>query len=84
MYLVLSTFILLQSQLVKINENIDTVSAGMDEMIAVHISKARKELYRNTQEVNRRCNTLIRELNDHKLQVDTAVKGIKQELGETK
>ena len=56
----------------------------MDERIAVHVSKTRKELHRNTQDVNRRCNTQTRELSDHKLQVDTAVKGIKQELEETK
>ena len=39
-------------RLVKINENIDTVSAGIGERIAVHVSKTRKELERNTQEVN--------------------------------
>jgi hypothetical protein len=73
-----------ESRLVKINENIDTVSAGMDERIGVHVSQTRKELERNTQEVNQRSKTLIREINDHKMQVDTAVEGIRQELGQTK
>jgi DNA-binding response OmpR family regulator len=49
-------------RLVKINENVDTVSAGMDERIAVHISKTRKELERNTQEVNQRSKALIKEI----------------------
>ena len=41
-------------------------------------------LERNTQEVNQRSKTLIREINDHKMQVDTAVEGIRQELRQTK
>jgi len=56
----------------------------MDENIGVHISQTRKELERNTQEVNQRSKTLIKEMNDHKMQVDTAVEGIRQELGQTK
>jgi seryl-tRNA synthetase len=66
------------------NENIDTVSAGMDERVAVHVNQTRKELEKNTQEVNQRSKTLIGEINDHKIQVDTAVEGIRQELGQTK
>jgi hypothetical protein len=73
-----------ESKLVKINENIDTVSAGMDERIAVHVNQTRKELERNTQEVNQRSKTLIRKINDYKIEVDTAVEGIGQELGQTK
>jgi len=51
----------------------------MDERIAVHISKTRKELERNTQKANQRSKTPIKEIND-KIQVDTAVEGIRQEL----
>jgi hypothetical protein len=58
------------------------LSAGMDERIDVHVCKTRKEL--GTQEVNQRSKSLIRELNDHKIQADTAVEGIRQELGQTK
>jgi hypothetical protein len=36
-------------RLLKINENIDTVSAGMDERIAVHVTKTRKELGTHTR-----------------------------------
>jgi hypothetical protein len=62
-----------ESRLVKINENIDTVSASMDERIDVRVNQTRKELDRNTQEVNQRSKTPIREINDHKMQVDMAV-----------
>jgi phosphoglycerate-specific signal transduction histidine kinase len=52
----------------------------MDERIAEYVSKTRKEFERNTQEVNQRSKTLIREISEHKIQVDTAVEGIRQEL----
>jgi adenosyl cobinamide kinase/adenosyl cobinamide phosphate guanylyltransferase len=69
-------------KLVKINENIDNVSGGMDERIAVHVSETRKELQRNTREVNQRSKSLIGEINDHKIKVDTVVESIRQELGQ--
>jgi len=53
----------------------------MDERVAVHVSKTRKELERNTQEVNQTSKTLIGEINDHKIQADTVVESIRQELG---
>jgi len=56
----------------------------MDERIAVHVNQTRKELERNTQEVNQRSKTLSGEINDHKIQVDTTVECIRQELGQTK
>ena len=71
-------------KIVKINEYIDIVSAGMDERIAVLISETRKELERNTHEVNQRSKSLIGEINDHKIKVDTVVESIRQELGQTK
>jgi len=52
------------------------VSAG----IAVHVCKIRKELERNTHEVEQRSKSLIREINEQ----NTAVEGIRQELGQTK
>jgi hypothetical protein len=45
-------------------------TAGMDERIAVPASKTRKELERNTQEVNHISKTLDREINEHKIQVE--------------
>jgi hypothetical protein len=71
-------------ELVKVNEYVDTVSAGMDERIAVQFINTKKELDENTHEVNQRSRTLIKEINDHKIQVDTAVEGIRQELGQRK
>jgi hypothetical protein len=68
----------------KVNENINTVSAGMDERAAVHVRQTRKELERNIQEVDQRSKTLSKEINDHKVQVDATVESIRQELGETK
>jgi len=60
------------------------VSAGIEERIAVYVCKTRKELERNTHEVDQRSKTLIREINEQKVRVDTAVEGIRQELGQTK
>jgi hypothetical protein len=51
-------------ELVKINTNFDTVSAGVAERIAVHVINVKKELDKNTQEVNHRSKTLIKEIND--------------------
>jgi phosphoglycerate-specific signal transduction histidine kinase len=43
----------------------------------------KKELDKNTQEVKQRFRTLIKEINDHKVQVNKVVEGIRQELGQT-
>jgi hypothetical protein len=56
----------------------------MDGRIAVYVSERRKELERNTQEVNQRSKTMIREVVDHNIQVDTVVEGIRQEVGQAK
>jgi uncharacterized protein YoxC len=50
----------------------------------LYVSETRKEVERNTQKVKQRSKTMIREVNDHKIQVDTAVGGIRQELGQAK
>ena len=71
-------------RLAEVGENISTVSAGIEERIAVHVCKTRKELERNTHEVDQRSKSLIREINEQKVRVDTAVEGIRQELGQTK
>ena len=55
----------------------------MDERIAVHVCETRKELERNTHEVNQRSKSLIGEINDHKIKDDTVVESIRQELGQT-
>ena len=54
--------------------------AGIEERIAVHVCKTRKQLERNTHEVDQRSKSLIKEINEQK----TAVEGIRQELGQTK
>ena len=56
----------------------------MDERVTVHVTNTRKELDRNTREVNERSKSLIKEINKHKMQTDTAIEGIRQELGQTK
>jgi heterodisulfide reductase subunit C len=71
-------------RVVKINQNIDTVSAVMDYRIAVHVSRTGKDLDRNTQEVNQRSKALIKEVNRHEVQVETAVEGTREVLRETK
>jgi len=71
-------------RVVNINENIDTVTAVMNDRKAVYVSKTGKDLERNTQEVNERPKALIKEVNHHEVEVETAVEYTREELGETK
>ena len=73
-----------ETELAKISKNIDDVCTGMDERVAAHVTNTRKELDRNTREVNDRSKALTKEINEHKIQADITIEGIRQELGETK
>jgi hypothetical protein len=44
----------------------------------------KKRIREEHREVNQRSQTMIKEINDHKIQVHIAVEGIRQELGQRK
>jgi hypothetical protein len=50
----------------------------------VHVINTKKELDTNTPEMNQRFRTLIREINDHQIQVYRVLEDNRQELGQTK
>jgi uncharacterized protein YoxC len=51
---------------------------------AVHVINTKKELDKNTPEMNQRFRTLIKDINYHQILVDRVLEDIRQELGQTK
>jgi hypothetical protein len=67
-----------------ISENIGSMSVNIDERLAVHVSNTTKKLATSEREINQRSKALVKEINDHKLHIDAAVKGMGQGLAQTK
>jgi hypothetical protein len=68
----------------KINDNIDAVSANMEEKLAVHFINIKKEFTENEREIDQKNRALVEGINDHKMHTDASVEGIRQELVQTK
>jgi hypothetical protein len=73
-----------EKELSNINDNINTVSVNIGESLNVHVSNTMKELADSEREINQRSRALVKEINDHKLQVDGTVESIEQRLAQTK
>jgi hypothetical protein len=68
----------------KVSDNVNTVSAKIDERLKEHVINTRKEIAENEREINQRSSALVKEINDHKLHIDAAVEGKGQGLAQTK
>jgi uncharacterized protein YoxC len=60
------------------------VSADIGERLKVYVSNTKKELETSENEVNQRSRTLVKEMNEHKINIETAVKDIGQKVAQTK
>jgi hypothetical protein len=68
----------------RVSDNVEAVYTKIDERLNVHVVNTRKEIAENEREINQRSSALVKEINDHKLYIDTAVESVGQGLAQTK
>jgi ElaB/YqjD/DUF883 family membrane-anchored ribosome-binding protein len=73
-----------ERKLNKVKDNINAVSADIDERLKVYVSNTGKELETSEHEVNHRSRTLAKEMNEHKIKIEAAVKDSRQKVAQTK
>jgi hypothetical protein len=73
-----------ERELNKAKDNINAVSADIDERLKVYVRNTKKEVETCEHEVNHRSRTLVKEMNEHKINIEAAVKDIQQKVAQTK